>query len=108
MAFLLLLILVPFLAGMILISGITALIIAGSLILIAINLIFSVIIVAIRFWHLVIAVMLIMLFPMLYLEGLLLWLLMPIILMVMLGIFSLINEQKAEIPQAKKTLPTKR
>lgn len=89
MGFLLLLIVFPFVAGMILVSGVSALIIAGSLILITINL-------AIRFWYLVLAVMLIMLFPVLYLEGLLLWLLVPIILLAMLGIFSLITEQKTE------------
>ncbi|MCW9709489.1 hypothetical protein L5B71_01085 [Avibacterium sp. 21-586] len=89
MGFLLLLIVFPFVAGMILVSGVSALIIAGSLILITINL-------AIRFWYLVLTVMLIMLFPVLYLEGLLLWLLVPIILLAMLGIFSLITEQKTE------------
>lgn len=89
MGLLLLLIVFPFVAGMILVSGVSALIIAGSLILITINL-------AIRFWYLVLAVMLIMLFPILYLEGLLLWLLVPIILLAMLGIFSLITEQKTE------------
>lgn len=70
-----------------LVSGVAALIILGSLILIVISLV-------IRFWYLALAALLIILFLILYLEGLLFWLLVPIILLVILGIFSLITEQK--------------
>ncbi|MFZ7223983.1 hypothetical protein [Avibacterium avium] len=99
MAFLLSLIVVPFVAGMILVSGIAALIIAGSLILVAINLI---IILAIRFWYLVLAAMLIMLFPVLYLEGWLAWIVVPIIVFaITMWFIPVPDDQKADYEKTK-------
>ncbi|UXN37793.1 hypothetical protein N8E87_04840 [Avibacterium paragallinarum] len=93
--FLLFFYVVIFVGGLTLALGGLALFIAGCLIVIAINL-------AIRFWYLVAIAIFIMIFPVLYLEGWLGWILVPIIVFaVAMWFIPVPDEQKADYEKAK-------
>ncbi|MFZ7109571.1 hypothetical protein [Avibacterium avium] len=83
------------------------LLVAGTVFALSITVILAsaLIMLAIRFWYITLAAILIMLFPVLYLEELLTWLLVPIIIFaVLMFIVPLTDEQKAEIQLAKEQL----
>ncbi|MCW9699832.1 hypothetical protein [Avibacterium sp. 20-129] len=95
MEFLFLLIILPFIIGIMFAMGVLTLAAIGFTIV-------SIAILAVRFWYFVLAAMLIMLFPALYSDNLLGWILVPIIVFaVVMWFIPVPDAQKADYEKAK-------
>ncbi|MFZ7273954.1 MULTISPECIES: hypothetical protein [Pasteurellaceae] len=95
MEFLFLLIILPFIIGIMLGIGLLTLMAMGFAIV-------GIAILAVRFWYLVLATILIMLFPVLYSDGWLAWIVVPIIVFAIgMWFIPVPDDQKADYEKTK-------